>query len=406
MRILTLNIIVGLIFSTLTGFSQNIYREGLIVKEAGDTIRGYIKIQGNRNTPEGILFKESDKSIITFFDIENVQSIIIHDYRYYKVIDFNDTLILAQYLVQGKANLFSWDNNFFLQKEDKLYPLTIEETLVNREKSGKISSGDNYLHRKKTFIGTLKSVLNDCSGLQPSIDRSSLSEPSMTNIIENYNDCVNVKPFVYKKRIPLFRLEISPLIGISYTDLNISASSPFEYLNQVDFSQVTLSPGIGFTISNPRIVERTSLYIEARYLRNSFHDRVTYPYATYDDNEVSLSYSYLYLPIMIQTEFPLGIRKAAYLKLGLLETINLTNEYSNTKRQSNYPSVPEIVDKDPFEFWPALTGFTGGLGYKLKVTNKFDFFTEVRFENQGNLVNSSSVGMVQNVYSIITGISF
>lgn len=404
---------ITLAVSTLSTFcySQNIFREGYFVKESGDTLKGYIKLEGNRNSPSGILFKnESDKSTVTRITNNEIAAAVQTNYRYYKTITVQETKMLSQFLVEGKANLFSWNKEFFLQKENEFYPLLIEETLVDKEKSGQISSGENYIHRKKTYIGTLKSVFNDCSKLQSDIDQSALVETSLTNLVEEYNECIGKKPLVFKKEIPLFQLEISPLIGISYTNLSTSVSDAFYtnfgYFDLMDFNQVTVTPGVGFNFSSPRIDERLSLYLEARYIRNSFNQEVTFSLATYDHNNLSLAYSYLYFPIMIQSDIPVAINKNIFIKLGLLQTINLTSNYKNIQRISSIPTAPERVTEDRFDFYGGQTGFTAGLGFDFRIGGKTVSFIEARVENPGTITNSVTVGLLQNVYSLIYGFSF
>jgi len=415
---LSLTTILLLIIFTFPVLSQDIFREGFIVMEARDTIKGYIKIQGNRKAPKGMLFKESYESAPTLVKNNDIKFVALTDYRFYKKVKMEDSIILSQFLVQGKVNLLSWNNGFFLEKENAFYPLKIDEEVVNDGKSSQVSSGGNLIVKKRKFIGTLKAIFSDCSVQPLSLDNTRLSETSLTKVVAEYNNCVSENPVVFKERIPNFRLEISPLLGISYTTLGITSTRggpasvnglTFPYLNLVDFKQITFSPGIKFNLSNPRIDDRISLSLELRYLQNSFQDRVLYPNYAYDDNDVSLSYSYLYLPIMIRREFPLGRKNTAYLNFGLLQAINLKNEYSNLRKRSKNPNAPEIVDNYPFEFSRvSINGLTGGIGYTLKITNKMKFFTEARFENRGNLVDADDVGVqiVQNVYSVISGITF
>jgi hypothetical protein len=256
----------------------------------------------------------------------------------------------------------------------------------------------------------LKSVLNDCPEIQASIDQSKLVESSMSEIIEKYNDCVNVKPVVYKKTIPLFRFRVSPLFGISYSHLNASASSQFKltygYLENADLSQIVLTPGVGLQLSTPRFDDQFSFYTEIRYINNSINDKAVYPGATYDQFDVSLSYSYLYVPIMFQYDFPISINYSIFLKLGLIKTFNLTNSSTVIKTQSSYPNVPPVIESDRFDFYSSQTGYVGGIGVQRKYSKKNIIFLEGRFENPGAMINNVNVGLASNVYSIITGVSF
>jgi len=399
MRLLSFSIIAVFLNLTTPVLSQNIFYEGFVVKKSGDTLKGYVKLQGDKIAPTGVLYKKSDKSTFVTFANDDLESVVLNNYRYFRIITINDQRLLAQLLVQGRASLYSWNDKFFLEKENQLYPLIIEEIEVKAD----------FIHRKKTYIGVLKSVLNDCPEIQASIDQSKLVESSMSEIIEKYNDCVNIKPVVYKKTIPIFRFRVSPLFGLSYTRLNASASSQFKltygYLENADLSQIVLTPGVGMQISTPRFDDQFSFYTEIRYINNSINDKAVYKGATYDQFDVALSYSYLYVPILFQYDFPISINYSIFLRLGLIKTFNLTNSSTVTKTQSSYP-VPPVIESDRFDFYSSQTGYVGGIGVQRKYSKKNIIFLEARFENPGAMINNVNVGLASNVYSIITGVSF
>ncbi|MBK8290038.1 MAG: hypothetical protein IPK96_02830 [Flammeovirgaceae bacterium] len=384
----------------MQGVSQNIFHNGLIIKESGDTLKGYLKLQGNKIAPTGVLFKETDKSIEVAFTIEDFESVILNDYRYYKSIIINNERVLAQFLVQGKANLYSWDDKFFLEKENEVYPLIIEEIEVKAD----------YIHQKKSYVGVLKFVLSDCPEVQELIDQSRLAESSLSEIIEKYNHCVNVKPLVYKEMIPTFRFRVSPLVGLSYNNLNASVSDQYKfifgYYEEADFSQFGFSPGVGMQFSTPRVTDQFSIYIELRYLRASSNEKIVFEGPTYDTFDVSLSYSYLFVPIMFQYDIPISIKNAIYFRLGLIKTFSLTNNLTVTRSQSNYPNAPPVSENDRFDFYSNQTGFAFGLGFQRKYSKKNIVFIESRFENPGPIINNTTIGLASNVYSLITGITF
>lgn len=331
--------------------------------------------------------------------LADVDAITITDYRYYKKIQTNESVVLSQFLVQGTANLFSWNKKFFLEKDEKQYALETEEIRVGTS-----------IHRKKTYMGILKSVMIDCPSIQNRLNRVQLTETSLSEIVEDYNICIGAKPFIFKAEIPLFRITISPLIGVSYTNLAVSYPKQFYYVygffDSMNFKEINISPGIGFNLYSPRIDDRVSLYVEARYLKTTFNERVISPNATLDDNEIKFSYSYLYLPVMIQNDIPIRINQSIYYKLGLLLSLNLSNDYEHIKRSTNVPNSNPIVDDTNFDYYPTQLGFTGGVGYKMKIGEKINYFTEFRFDNQGVLANSSTINFDPYIFSLFFGVSF
>lgn len=385
---------------------QNIFRKGIVIQTSGDSLHGFIKLQGKRFAPEKILFRQHNKSTDQQLSIADVDAIMLPEYRFYKKIKLNENDVLSQYLIQGDANLYSWNKQFYIEKEGEIFPLAIDETKVSKGTGG----SETYIHRKKTYIGILKSVMNDCPSLSTQLDRVSLTEPSLTETVKEYNICVGSNPYIFKEKIPLYRISISPLIGVSYTRLDVSYPNQFYYVygffDSMDFEELNISPGIGFNISSPRIDDRVSLYLEARYLKTSFTERVIFPIATFDDNEIKLSYSYLYFPVMVQNDFPIRINQSIYFKFGLLLTFNLSNEYQHTKWASNLPNTNPIVDDNDFDFHSSQTGITGGIGYKIKIGEKSYYFTELRVDNQGVLTNSATINFDPYIFSLFFGVSF
>ena len=237
-----------------------------------------------------------------------------------------------------------------------------------------------------------------------------LDENSLTSLVESYNGCVRSNALVYKKSIPLFKIKYSPLIGLSYAKVKVDVTTPFKgalgYLEEADLSQVSISPGIGFTLSSPRIDDRFSFYTELRYVKNSLNDLVISEKSTYDINDITINYTYIYLPITVKYNFALNTNSSLFLKGGLIETFKLDAEFINVRSYSFLPNSPPVVEKDKFDFYSSQTGFTAGLGYQLKLGKKTELWTELRLENTGPLINSTTVGFIQNVYSLVTAISF
>ncbi|MCU0369513.1 MAG: porin family protein [Cyclobacteriaceae bacterium] len=403
-NIKTIGTVVLMTLVSISAFSQSIFREGFIVKkERQDTVHGFIKLLGSVHEPS-FKFKTSKEATAIDLSPEEIYAIVIKDYRYFKTITVDADDKFAQALVEGEADLYLNEKKFYLEKDEKLSLLEIEQIEMEGAKK------ETAIHRKKTYVGILKSSMNDCPAVWPLIDKSRLVESNLTSIVDEYNQCRNSPSLVFKNSIPLFKLSVDPFIAWSYSKLDMSVSQSFVfvfgYLEEANFSNFSLSPGVGFTLSSPRINDNFSFYTELRYIQNTFHDRVIYPKTTYDDNDITIQASYIYLPVTVKYSIPLNTFSSLYLKGGLLKTFLLSSNYKNVRRVSMFPNSPPLINENNFDFYSSQTGFTGSLGYEMRINKKLDGWVELRFDNTGPIINSTTVGFVQNVFSLVTAISF
>ena len=57
------------------------------------------------------------------------------------------------------------------------------------------------------FSGLLNLFLADCAGTKSKIPRTSFTEKSLSNLIEEYNKCMNVPAVIYKSKKPWLDIE-------------------------------------------------------------------------------------------------------------------------------------------------------------------------------------------------------
>lgn len=399
-------IISTLAFTILVScaFSQGVYREGFITKGKQDTVRGFIKMIGDVQDPR-FRFKSTPESKEQDILPGETETIVIKDHYYFTSIPLEPGPKFAQTLVDGEVDLYMRDKQFYLQKEGKLSLLNVENVEMKK------ADNSTGMHVKKVYIGTLKSAMSDCPKIWPEIDKSRLVENDLTNLVRDYNKCREKTALVFKENIPSFKLTISPFVAWSYSKINATIEDQFRgslgYFEEADLSNFSISPGLGFTLSNPRLNDRIAFYTELRYISNTFQDRVIYPTATYDDNDITIKSSYIYIPITVKYDMPLNLSSALYIKGGLLKTFLLSSSFVNVRQVSSVPSSPPLVVEDPYEFKSSQTGFTLSLGYQMKPVNKkIGAWAELRFDGTGPVTNDSDIGLSQQVLSLVTAISF
>lgn len=147
----------------LSSFAQNIFREGFFINENNDTIRGFIKPRGDINSPNEFYFKKSSESAVEELQPAQIEIVVITDYRYFRSILIHEVPSYAQTLVDGNARLFLRDKDFFIQHNNQLQLLNIEEVKIGTS-----------VHRKMNYIGVLKSIMSDCPQVDKTIDKTRL----------------------------------------------------------------------------------------------------------------------------------------------------------------------------------------------------------------------------------------
>jgi hypothetical protein len=392
-----------LLFVSMSLFAQNFYRDGYIVNNTQDTVNGFIRMKGSIQNPS-FTFKPTLESTPNDLTPEEVAAIVITNYRYFRSISIKSDRKFAQALVDGNASLLLREKTFYFLKDEKLNVLEIEQIEV--ESKAKV----NPIHKKKTYIGILKSSMSDCPSVWNEIDRARLAENSLTQLVDHYNQCTNQASTVFKKDIPKFKLTVSGLLALTYVPLKVDVLDQFNgiigYFEQGNFNSLSVSPGIGFNLSSPRLDDRFSFYTELRYVRNLFEDNVYYPSTTYNQNDITIKASYIYFPISFMYEIPFSDSKGIFFKGGLLKTFLLSSDYSNYRTNTSTPGVPPLNDKDRFQFYSSQTGYMLSTGYQFRLTEKLNGGIELKYENTGPIINSATVSFIQNVFSLQTSVSF
>ena len=118
-----------------------------------------------------------------------------------------------------------------------------------------------------------------------------------------------------------------------------------------------------------------------------------------------MKFSQLLIPLCLRYDYNMNLRTSVFIKGGLLKSYNLQHSMVTIQRQSKNPSVPDRVYTDQFLFLESTTGFTVGLGYKFRIS-KLQLSAEMRWDNVGPIINSTTVAFNQNTYSGILAVAF
>lgn len=200
------------ISSTL--YSQADFRKGNIIKLNGDTISGDLDYQGDFENSRLIHFRNQDiDSIYKPFEIESYNFENGKLYTSKIAIIDNDTLsIFAEYLVQGKRDLF-----FNRSKSGFHYLINVSDSIIKElpYKNETVNiDGVNYQKETKFFIGYLKTYFNDCPSLFSKIDKiKSPERKSLISLTKEYHDitCGDGTCIIYDRKEYPIKIAIEPV---------------------------------------------------------------------------------------------------------------------------------------------------------------------------------------------------
>ncbi len=204
-------------FATLN--AQNDYRKGYILTLNQDTVFGEIRFRGDMANSLKCTFKDNT-GFIRDYKPDEIKSYRYLNGKYYisKIVKNDNATVnlFAEYLVQGKKNLYYYRNNsgthFLIDFiNDTLTEIPYHEDIVKIEDV-------NYLKTSTLHIGYLKTYFNDCPAVFDEIDK--ISKPYFENLVKltkNYHHfvCKDSGCIVYYKPERPLRFGIEPVFGIS-----------------------------------------------------------------------------------------------------------------------------------------------------------------------------------------------
>lgn len=307
-------------------YSQISFKKGYFINNEGERIECEIKDLGWRNNPVQIKYRMSEGSKEEIEGIGTIQEFGIYDLNKYKrftvLIDrssdvlktmgdgrapeFNEETLFLKVLIEGKANLYYYENGslkrFFFDTQN----IGIEQLIYKRYfsyKDIKYKEDQKHVAYNKDYIFQLKTKLK-CSGFPvEKYDLLEYKKADMIKFFSEYNSCLD-SDFTnhnYREK-DLFNLSFRPRINNSSFSIeyNIDNEKYYEFENQFSFGL-----GIEAEIILPQTNRKWALIIE--------------PYFQYYKTEKSFPDKFVsggvrnYSVVYNALDLPLGFRYYLYL---------------------------------------------------------------------------------------------
>ncbi len=262
---------------------------------------------------------------------------------------FEEELLLLRVLVEGKANLYQYQDfnltRYFYKLDGDIEQLVFKKYNV----SGKLSENNtfrlqlwNNLKCNKTDIAKIKSI--------------DYNKEDLTDFFLEYNTCnsIQLETFETSEKMDLINLTIRPRLNST----SLSVRNLYSVSRNIDFANKTgFGLGLEFEYIFPFNKNKWSMFFEGSY-------------QNYEDKGNADSTGFVAGPLSAEVdyrsfEFALGLRHSFFLsdnsKLFLDASYNLS--LGNTTRL-NYTTATDIVLED-FET-QSNPNFGFSIGYKLK----------------------------------------
>lgn len=244
---------------SLSGYSQNDWKQGYIIENSGDTLYGLVDFRPPKSNSKYCYFKESEQD-----ESDNYSPKQIKGYRYIngkfyisKVIKINEIERIAflEFLIKGKANVYCLTDDkvkYFVEIDTQIHELKNSERRIYRE-------GTKYLREQKEYIGTMSHLFQEAN-ITKDIYNTELNHSSLINTAKKYHNKVSKD-----EEFVIYETEIKPIkidFGIVYGKYNktLHLNQNLSYNLDNNFSNFF---GIALNFQNiPRIYERFSLWME------------------------------------------------------------------------------------------------------------------------------------------------
>jgi len=383
----TLMIFIAFLSIQKSFYSQSDFRNGYVIKNDLDTLYGLIDYRGDIGNSSKCHFKLHDSAKTVEYNPSDIFSYRYIDDKYYiskdiKVNNTNERKFL-EFLVHGIVDLYCLRDvdgvRYFIQRPG------YDMVELKQTEYEFYSKDIKYQKIEKEYIDSLKLLFSDAPDLKNNIENVFLSRKSLINITQDYHNmtCKDYACVVYKKKLPKFKMRVGILGGRNMITLRdkVFYFSGIDVFNGYTFycnfdGSINPAAGIYFNIPFPYSRDKFSFQYEAIFNENKFS---SYAIGLRKGDSVNFSIDYLtfYNNFFIRYDiFKWKFRPI--VQLGGTVNRNFNLKYVG------------VEGYNPFSKSTSL-GFTGGLGFAFKFSEKREVFINVLItKNYGILNNFNS----------------
>jgi hypothetical protein len=415
----------AILFLVLSGYAQQNYLPGFVVKLKGDTLRGLINYQNSEKNPLNIYFRIDMDHAPDIMSPQEVQSFMVANENYISAtvsinegyyrtedlgvspeVQLGTATVFLQSLVRGGKSLYYLKDSegreqFYVELDNRYELLIYHKYLKNLSGSGDIA-GAKSLAEDKRYIGQLSYYLKDCPDIQSGLRNLEYSKQGMVKLFKQYYKCTDAN-VEYEKKSDETRAEFGFFAGLSLTALKFEGPESFNEVTQADFPvSYNMALGVSFNKKLARNLGRFSVHNEIIF--SSYKTSTVYTeYSSenrYVNNNLSIGGTYIKLNNMFQYSFPVKA-VSIMLRMGISNGWNL-HEINENIVESVFYSTKTTVTEPALEGTKKYAfGVLGGVGCSYKRIS-----LEIRYEQSGGMSDMPSFKSRVGTIFILAGYRF
>ncbi len=376
-RTIFILLLFGLIFNLK---AQNNFRKGYIVNFEHDTITGYVNYNTSLVNQRKCIFKKSLDDEPVEYTPPQLIAYGISNFRHYesKVLTLENSTekrVFIEKIVSGKISLFKYNKIFYVQKEDTLFFSLEKKVVKNVYKEGK--KGNIYINN---HIGILLYLMSDKPELKNDINRTVLSERSLTSLISKYNLLMGAWNNTYKSSLKWTKFQFNIMGGYFFSKLHIiSNEHGIDYL--LDSWDAAYGPtfGASIDISSPHLNDRFKITVGASYFTTNYYAYHLQENASHKMiSHVALHISTIGIPFGMKYTLPF---KTVDLNFGIGLAVGLPlTQTSRLGQDIIQDNVTEYYSKENFLSTKRQETYWLSFGASKAIATKIDGFIEFRLE--------------------------
>lgn len=384
-------------------FGQADFRQGYIITHNGDTLHGLLDYREASRRYRVCTFKTSAEAQSKEFGPEEIQGYRFLQSGFFvsesiEVDGKGSQAVFLEVLVAGRMSLFRHENDFFVSKDDSL----LHKLVHNKHRATK--HGRLTIVDIKRYIGLLEVLMADRPDMKTAIQRVTISEHKLTELVKAYNGLHDAPVTVYKSRLPYTHASVGIMGGANISRMQLPVDDPlYEYLRSPFEISRSAVFGLSVDLSSPRINQHVSFHTGMLYQRSVFYSYTMVQGPSFIDRHyVTIAIPSLKVPIGMKYTFP-ERKYTPYVNAGVLGHYRIGGESEWIKERETDNGVETYVGH-AVDLHRKQLGLWGGAGLQRALGSSMNIFAEFRYSR---LIHSTRlIGWMPNVGPSISSLQF
>jgi len=377
---ITLSILLFLCLYDLE--AQTDFRQGFVITNQNDTLKGLIDYRGDTRNSKRCDFKSGENSPVKEYLPMDIKAYRFSDNKYYvsKKIksDGLEKQLFLEFLVDGIAGLYYYVNggeaHYFIEKSNG----QLFELIQKQDRA--FIDGKLYQIDDKGYVGLLRYAFGDCPKIFPLLDNITLDNKSLIEATKKYHEyvCTDRKCIVYEKQMPAIKVGFGSYLSMNGSSLSFSNSRDVTYAGME--ANMAFYPSIGFLLNVilPRMNEKLTFQVAAEIGKSYFYGSGSVPFYV-SSEELELHLTTATTSLGLKYTYPKGKIRPTFAFRGNAVWILSKDD----KRTVNFDNGvdPTITDLTSFMKPNILYGYTVKAGVDYHINSTLIPFLSLGYDN-------------------------